>query len=197
MSYVTLADLKAALRITDTVDDTLLDLSITVATSYVNEYCQRVFTPATEPTQRFYVPTGRMEILQIDDASEVTEVAIDDDLDRTFGDILDPIDFELHPINPTTNGIAYPFTAIRPQEDGYWPMSAGRATVRVTAKFGFAAVPDSVREATLLQASRLFTRLESPLGVAGFGDMGAMRVSFKGDPDVMMLLAPFRKLRFV
>lgn len=197
MSYVTLAELKAALRITDSVDDILLNLSITVATSYVNEYCQRVFTPATAPTQRFYVPTGRMEILQIDDAAEVLEVATDEDLDRTFTEILAPIDFELHPINPTTSGIVYPYVAIRPQEDGYWPVYQSRATVRVTAEFGWAAVPDSVREAALLQASRLFTRLESPLGVAGFGDMGAMRVSFKGDPDVMMLLAPFRKLRFV
>jgi len=53
-----------------------------------------------------------------------------------------------------------------------------------------------VREATILQASRLFTRLDSPLGVAGFGEMGAMRVSFKGDPDVMMLLAPYRRSKF-
>jgi hypothetical protein len=47
-----------------------------------------------------------------------------------------------------------------------------------------------------MQASRLFARLDSPLGVAGFGDMGAMRVSFKMDPDVGMLLGPYRRLRF-
>jgi hypothetical protein len=38
--------------------------------------------------------------------------------------------------------------------------------------------------------------LDSPLGIAGFGDMGAMRVSFKGDPDVTMLLAPYRRAKF-
>jgi len=67
--------------------------------------------------------------------------------------------------------------------------------VRVEGTFGWPAVPDAVREATILQASRLFTRLDSPLGVAGFGDMGAMRVSFKGDPDVLMLLAPYRRAK--
>jgi hypothetical protein len=71
-----------------------------------------------------------------------------------------------------------------------------RATVRVEGTFGWDAVPDAIREATILQSSRLYTRLDSPLGVAGFGDMGAMRVSFKGDPDVAMLLAPFRRVRF-
>jgi hypothetical protein len=38
--------------------------------------------------------------------------------------------------------------------------------------------------------------MDSPLGIAGFGDMGAMRVSFKGDPDVNMLLAPYVRSKF-
>jgi hypothetical protein len=53
-----------------------------------------------------------------------------------------------------------------------------------------------VTEAVILQSSRLFTRLDSPLGIAGFGDMGAMRVSFKGDPDVNMLLSPYVRSKF-
>ena len=195
MSYVTLSELKAALRITDTVDDGLLQAAITSATAYVNNYCERNFTPGTATTAQVYVPTGRFEPLQINDASSITEVAIDDDLDRSFSTVLRPIDFQTHPVNATTGGGPYPVTSIRPQEDGYWPMYDSRATVRVTGVFGWPAVPAAVKEATLLQSSRLFTRLESPLGVAGFGDMGAMRVSFRGDPDVMMLLAPFRKLR--
>jgi len=195
VSYVTLAELKAALRITDTVDDSLLNAAITSATGFVNNYCERNFTPGTAVTARVYVPTGRYDPLQIDDASSVTEVAIDDDLDRSFSTVLRPIDFETHPLNALAGGMPYPISAIRPQEDGYWPMWDSRATVRVTGLYGWPAVPPAVKEATLLQASRLFTRLESPLGVAGFGDMGAMRVSFRGDPDVLMLLAPFRKIR--
>jgi len=195
VSYVTLAELKAALRITDAVDDSLLNAAITSASAYVNNYCERSFVVGTATTERRYVPTGRYDPLLIDDASAVAEVAIDEDVDGTFRTELRPLDYQLEPINPTTGGIAYPYTSIRPIEDGYWPMWQGRATVRVRGTFGWPAVPDAVKEATLLQASRLFTRLDSPLGVAGFGDMGVMRVSFRGDPDVMMLLAPFRKLR--
>lgn len=195
MSYVTLAELKAALRITDTQDDALLTGAIASAQAYVNGYCERDFTPGTATTERRYVPVGRFDPLQIDDATEITEVAIDEGLDGTYSTVLKAIDFQTHPINQTTGGLPYPITALKPQEDGYWPMWELRATVRVTGVFGWPAVPQAVKEATLLQASRLFTRLESPLGVAGFGDMGAMRVSFRGDPDVNMLLSPFRKVR--
>jgi hypothetical protein len=45
----------------------------------------------------------------------------------------------------------------------------------------------------VIQASRIFKRLDSPLGVAGFGDMGAIRVG-KVDPDVSMLIRPFKKI---
>ena len=67
---------------------------------------------------------------------------------------------------------------------------------KVSARWGWPATPDVIKQATILQASRLFTRLDSPLGIAGFGDMGAMRVSFRGDPDVGMLLNPYRRYQF-
>ena len=197
MSYVTLAELKAALRITDQVDDSLLNTAIASATAFVNSHCERVFTPGTATTDRVYVPVGRFDPLQIDDATTIEQVAIDENLDRSFSTVLRDIDFQTHPLNGLASGSPYPVSALRPQEDGYWPMWNNRATVRVRAVYGWPAVPNAVKEATLLQASRLFTRLESPLGVAGFGDMGVMRVSFRGDPDVLMLLAPFRKIRVI
>jgi hypothetical protein len=196
-TYVTLSELKAALRITDQVDDGLLSTALNSATAYVNNYCERSFFPGTATTERIYIPTGRFDVLLIDDASAITEVAIDENLDRSYSTVLRELDFQPEPLNVTTIGSRYPFTLLRPIEDGYWPMWENRATVRVTGTFGWPETPDAVREATLLQASRLFTRLDSPLGVAGFGDMGAMRVSFRGDPDVLMLLNPFRKLRVV
>jgi hypothetical protein len=67
----------------------------------------------------------------------------------------------------------------------------GETTVRVTANFGFAtAVPTEIRQATMLLAARYYKRFDSPLGVAGFGDLGAMRVS-RTDPDIHAILQPF------
>jgi hypothetical protein len=47
-----------------------------------------------------------------------------------------------------------------------------------------------------VQSMRLFKRLESPTGVLGYGtDLGVVRVSGRIDPDVAMLINPYRKLR--
>ena len=195
-NYATLAQVKSALRITDAIDDNLLNTAIEAASRWVDGYCGRSFVAAAGTAIRDYVPSGRMEPLLVDDLTSVVSIKIDEDLDRTFTTTLAPIDFQLEPVNSLSFANPYPYTAIRPQEDGYWPTIFGRATVRVEATYGWPATPDAIREATILQASRLFTRLDSPLGVAGFGDMGAMRVSFRGDPDVLMLLAPYRRAKF-
>jgi hypothetical protein len=194
-NYATLSQVKSALRITDQIDDSLLNTSIAAASRYIEGYCDRKFVKASLGTA-IYIPTGRMDDLIVDDLTAVTSIEIDEDLDETFVTTLRPIDFLLLPVNARSGGLDFPYTRIRPQEDGYWPTAYGRATVRIVGQFGWPAVPDAVREATILQAARLFTRLDSPLGIAGFGDMGAMRVSFRGDPDVMMLLEPYRRVRF-
>ena len=196
-NYATLAQLKQAVKITDQLDDALLTTAISAASRWVDGYCGRSFAKAAAVSSRDYVPSGRMEPLRVDDFTEVVSIKIDEDLDRTFSTTLAEIDFQLEPINLLSFANPYPYTTIRPQEDGYWPIAfTPRATVRVEAKFGWPEVPDAVREATILQAARLFTRFDAPLGVAGFGDMGAMRVSFRGDPDVLMLLAPYRRAKF-
>jgi hypothetical protein len=195
VKYATLSQVKAALRITDQIDDSLLNTSIDAASRWVDGWCGRTFTKASGTATKDYVPSGRMEPLFVNDLTTVVSIRIDEDLDRTFTTLLNPIDFQLEPVNGSF-GNGFPFYIIRPQEDGYWPTSYGRATVRVQATYGWPAIPEAVREATILQASRLYTRLDSPLGIAGFGDMGAMRVSFKGDPDVTMLLAPYRRAKF-
>jgi hypothetical protein len=196
VNYCTLAQVKSALRITDAIDDSLLNTSIEAASRWIDGYTDRSFGSAVAGTA-FYIPTGRMDDLAVDDLTSITSIAIDEELDETFSTTLRPIDFQPLPVNGRSGGIPFPFSRVRPQEDGYWPISFDRrATVRVIGDFGWPGTPVAVREAAILQASRLFTRLDSPLGIAGFGDMGAMRVSFRGDPDVMMLLEPYRRMRF-
>jgi len=195
VNYCSLSQVKSALRITDAIDDGLLNTAISAASRWVDGYTDRAFGTAT-PGTAIYVPTGRMDDLAVDDLASISSVEIDEDLNGTFSTTLNEIDFLALPVNGRSGGIPFPFSRIRPQEDGYWPTAYGRATVRVVGMFGWPATPDAVREATILQASRLFTRLDSPLGIAGFGDMGGMRVSFKGDPDVIMLLGPYRRTRF-
>lgn len=196
--YCSLALLKQSLGITDAVDDALLTTAITTASRFIDQHCERSFAPASGTATRDYAPTGRYDLLYIDDATSIVSVRIDDDLDYSFGTTLTNVDYQLEPLNGIAGGIETPYYALRPFEDGYWPLSirGNRATVRVEATFGWAAVPDVIEQATVLQASRIFKRLDSPLGVAGFGDMGVMRVSSRVDPDVAQLISAYRKILF-
>ena len=54
-------------------------------------------------------------------------------------------------------------------------------------------MPVDIKQATILLAMRQFKRYDSPLGVAGFGDIGAIRVG-RIDPDVDALIQPFKKI---
>jgi hypothetical protein len=76
-----------------------------------------------------------------------------------------------------------------------FPVEVEQALVKVTAVFGWPAVPIAITQATIIQASRIYKRLESPLGVAGFGDLGAISVTRDLDPDVAQLVAPYRRHR--
>lgn len=194
--YCSLSQLKSTLRITDTVDDSQLSAVIIAASGWIDSYCNRSFAPAIGTATRDYIPAGRFDPLIIDDASSIVSVAIDDDLDGTFALTVPTNEWQAEPVNQLTFGLYFPYTTIRPIDGGYWPMSVyrGQASVRVQATFGWPDVPDPVVRAAVLQASRLFTRNDSPLGVAGFGDMGVMRVSRFVDPDVEALLNPYRRL---
>jgi hypothetical protein len=68
----------------------------------------------------------------------------------------------------------------------------GLASVEVTAKWGWPAVPDSIKQATLMLSSRLYGRKASPMGVIGVGDFGPVRIS-RSDPDIAHLLMDYRR----
>lgn len=65
-----------------------------------------------------------------------------------------------------------------------------RPRVRITARWGWPAVPDAVMQANLLQSARFYKRKDSPEGVAGSADWGLIRVP-NLDPDVRALIAPY------
>jgi hypothetical protein len=54
-------------------------------------------------------------------------------------------------------------------------------------------VPAQVKQACRLQVARVMKRQESPLGVAGFGEFGVVRVS-RLDPDIDAMLQPYKLL---
>jgi hypothetical protein len=193
--YCTLAQLKAALRLTDAVDDDLLELAIESASREIDGYCERFFysTSAT----RVYAPIN-IYTVTTDDIVSVTTLKTSSD-GATFDTTWATSDYQLEPLNGITGGLVTPYTRIRAVGNYLMPsFSVGtfyelEASVQVVGVFGFSAIPTAIRQATVILAMRIFKRLDAPLGIAGFGDMGQMRVG-RQDPDVEALIAPFRKV---
>jgi hypothetical protein len=198
--YATLAEVKLAARIQDTIDDALLELSIESASRDIDAYTERVFfsTGATAVT-RIYIPQD-LYLLETDDIISVTTIKSDSTGEGGFDLTWDEADYQLEPLNGIAGGITTPFTRIRAVGSKLWPIyeprdiNAGQASVQITGVFGFASIPIAVKQATVLAALRAYKRYESPTGVLGFSDMGVVRVG-RLDPDVQRLIDPYRKLR--
>ena len=192
-SYVTLPDVKAALRITDTVDDDLLASLAATASRRIDNRCGRRFYADGSATARTYVAlqTG---VVMVDDISTLTGLVVkaDYDFDGTFETTLTAgTDFQVEPTNALAKGD--PVNLLRSTGSMFPVASNGQALVQVTARWGWPSVPDAIAEATRLLVLRQFRRFDSPLGVAGFGDLGAIMVR-SIDPDIEALIAPYTVL---
>jgi hypothetical protein len=191
--YASLSDVKASARITDTVDDALLELAVESASRLVDSYTQRYFYNAGTAT-RLFVPLDNY-VTEIDDLISLSVLETSDG--DNFGTTWATKDYQLEPLNGNVDGLTnHPATRIRAVDDYLFNVLDKEATVRVTGVWGWSAVPTAIKQATVIQAARIFKRNDSPTGIVGFGDMGAIRVGVQLDPDVKHLIDVYRKVRF-
>ena len=196
--YATLSDVKAALRITDNVDDSLLEISIEAASREIDGWCERVFTSST--ATRIYRPTDVFSV-DVDDLQSITTLKTDSDGDGVFDVTWETTDYQLNPLNGIAGGITTPYTQVRAIGEYLFPIyeprnvNANEASIQITGVWGWASIPTAVKQACIILSMRQFKRYDSPTGVMGFGDLGVMRVG-RVDPDVEKLLMPFRKMAF-
>jgi hypothetical protein len=196
--YATLVDVKAAFRIQDTVDDTLLELAIEAASREIDGWCERVFYNAGTAT-RIYIPTDAFYI-ETDDIISVTTLKTSttgESFDNTWSD---PKDYQLEPLNSISGGLTgHPTTRIRAVGNKLFPLwdprniNSHEATVQITGVFGWSATPTAIRQACIILSQRMFKRFDTPLGIT-YDELGAMRVG-RVDPDIQNLLSPFKKVR--
>jgi hypothetical protein len=159
----------------------------------VDSYTQRYFYNAGTAT-RLFVPQDSY-VTEIDDLITLTTLQTSDG--DAFGTTWAAKDYQLEPLNGVVDGLTgHPATRIRAVDDFLFNVLDGEATVRITGVWGWSAVPVAVKQATVIQAARIFKRNDSPLGIAGFGEMGAVRVGVQLDPDVKHLIDVYRKVRF-
>lgn len=189
--YCSLAELKASLDITDSIDDSILERAITSASRAIDRYCGRNFYKVT--ATRLFVPRDNY-IVDIDDLVSLTTLKTTDDDTQTFDITWSASDYQLEPLNGVVDGMPTPYTRIRAIGNYTFPLLDGEASVQIAGVFGFNAVPDEVNYATMIQASKLYKRKDSPLGVIS-GEYGAMRVGVRLDPQVSELVDAYRRIR--
>ena len=191
-AYCTLAELKASLAITDTVDDVPLEAAITATSRMIDDYTGRFFYrngTTQAPVARYYTPLDPWT-MNMDDNYAITEVATDDNFNQTWDTVWSTSDYMLEPVNNPQRG--WPVNRILAIGRYVWPYYLPQSC-RITGIWGWASTPAEVNMATLIQAARLFTRRQSPFGIAGSPDLGTVRLSAKLDADVETLLRPFKK----
>lgn len=188
--YATLADLKDRLKITDTDRDTVLARNLAAASRSIDKTCGRRFWLDPSAVARILNPKGRTVLdedgwhLLTADIGDVDDLVVQTGRTGSWSDITAQIEAEptdaLDQLRPVTSLLRI---------NGAWPCGGGQR-VQVTARWGWPAVPDEVQEATVLQASRLFKRKDSPEGVMGSAEWGVIRLS-RRDPDVYGLIESF------
>lgn len=188
--YATLAQVKSALRITDNVDDTLLEQAIESASRRIDGYCGRWFYK-TASTAILVYPFDYYNVPVQDIANTTVTVAVSTQgngvYDQTW---TQGVDYQLEPLNASLN--SKPYNNIMAIGGKTFPIQLQPNTpyVQVTAQWGWQSVPIDVTQACVLLSIRQFARLNAALGIVGFNDM-AIQVKAV-DPDVRDLLNQYR-----
>lgn len=195
--YCTLAELKTYLGLSGSAQDDNLENAIEGASRQIDQYTGRIFYQ-TDSQDNFYTPNNFF-MQEVDDISTVSGlvVKLDTTDDGTHDKTLTKdTDFALLPVN-VSNALDQnqPYTHIQILDN----RSSERFdpdifnNIKVTAQFGFSSVPDAIKQATFLQATRLFKRKDSPFSVYGNPETGTAELFNKFDPDALKLIKGYSK----
>lgn len=187
----------------DTADDDRLDMAADSATQIIQAYCDRFFFATTTATARVF-RADTPWLLEVDDISSTTDLVVrsDEDEDGVFETTWAARDYQLEPLNGLLSGQGWPFTRLRAVQSREWPIDGPQALVQITARWGWRRddpsnnaiyLPHPVEQAAQIQAVSVYKSVDAPLGIAGFGDIGIMRLRQAIHPVAAALLAPYRR----
>lgn len=168
-----------------------LDTALDAASRLVEDITGRTFYVDGSTSTRDYWPDDYRTVT-VGDISTLTGVVLqtDEDDDGTFETTRSASDYQVLPVN-NPSALGRPWTKLRivGTSSSLFRVCGYHSPIRVTATWGWPAVPGAVKEATLIAAANLWKRKDAPFGVAGFAEFGVLRI--RDDPDVKALLKPF------
>lgn len=193
--YATRAELETRLRgefETSAAFNTVeLDDALATASRGIESVCQRQFNKVTSATARLFYPDtcGRVEVSDFHTTTGLL-VDVDDAGDGTYSTSWVAADYELHPLDGIVDDQpGWPFNEILAVGSREFSLTYRRAPIRVTAQWGWAAVPLPVKTSCLIAAVEIWKLKDAPFGVAGVGEWGTLRV--RENPMIMAKLRPY------
>jgi hypothetical protein len=189
----TLEQAKSALNIQDAADNTLVELAVGAASRSIENYVGHRFFIDAAVTVRQFNADDTSSLTIPEGIATATGLIVQTDAagDGTFETTLTiNTDFVLEPVNSLVLYPARPYTEIRLLTGSFPQPANGQPGVKVTAKFGWPAIPDDVTLACILLAKDLVKAKDAPFGVAGTSDFGVLRI--RQNATVIALLQPYR-----
>ena len=195
--YCTLAELKTYIGLSGSGQDDNLENAIEGASREIDQYTGRIFYQ-TDSQDNFYTPNNFF-IQAVDDIATASGLVVKlDTTDDGSHDttLVKDTDFALLPVNVSNALDQYqPYTHIKildyHSSERFDPDIFNN--IKVTGRFGFSSVPDAIKQATFLQATRLFKRKDSPFSVYGNPETGTSELFNKFDPDALKLIKGYSK----
>ncbi len=201
--YVTLTKLQRRLNTSGPANSDLMEEAIQSASREIDKFCARRFYTDAAASARVYdvnahAITGiRSDCLAVvHDFYTTTGLVIKTDTgsDGTYATTWASTDYELRPLNGVVDGESgWPYWEIRAIGANRFPCygHSRPAPLQVTAKWGWAAVPDPVYQACLIIAKENYKLMDVSFTTAGIGDLGTLSVTQV--PVAQKKLQPYRR----
>jgi len=201
-AYCALNDVATRVGIDDFEDDQTLEAAITSACRAMDLAYGQFWYDSGTATARVYRPSSNYYAL-VDPFSTTVGLIIktDDDDDGTFETTWTASDYELDLFGgQMANIMSAPYDRINAVGSRLFPPFAAvypyrRRTLQVTAQWGWAAVPQSVKESAKILAVDLWKRKDVAFGIqTGTVEFGGLRIGRDVMAQVQSLMQPFNRV---
>lgn len=173
--YLSVSQLKTYMSFTDSTKDELVGDAISSASREIERHCNRQFNSSAAATTRRY-HAGNERAVTVDDfwTEDDFVLEINPSGDGSTWETVDASEYELSPLDGMSDGVPWVYYRITLVGDSVRFPCARRATVRVTAKWGWENVPADVLQAVRILAADTYQLKDSRMGVAGSDQFGTI-----------------------
>jgi hypothetical protein len=186
--YSTVADLETRLGITAGSASSEMASIMESASRMIDHYTNRRFYTTDADEINYFTPYS-YDLCKISDLISVTSIKTDEDIDGVYETTWTSNDFNLLPYNQT------PKHYIETTPYGNFSFLAKlKRSVQVVGRFGYCTLancPLDIKQAALLEASRLWKRRDAILGISGTTMFGQLKLVGDMDPSVRELIRPY------